>query len=208
MRADRYYYTFRSTDGHSVKVCRGDGAPKATDGMGGWSLVVRPRRTALTQWDGRNPYAMDVPILFDGYGEKQSQEVAISTLFQMSVGSDFEPPPRVKVEGAVPIKGATWVINGIDWGDDVIWSQPGLTPFRLRQDAVVHLLQYKPESRVKILTTKALPNHYTVYKKGETMRSIARSWYGDGSLWTRIKAANPKVRDPNNLKVGLQLRMP
>lgn len=207
--ADKYWYTFRASNGLLVRCLRGDGAPKATDGVGGWTVVQRPRRTALTQWDGRNPYAMDVPIVFDGINAGVSVEADIAKLFQMGVGSDFDPPPQVTIDGGVPIKGATWVINGIDWGDDVVWQQDGTSkPYRARQDATVHLLQYKPEARVKILTTKSLPNIYIVHSKGETMRSIAKTMYGDGGQWTKIKNANPSVRDPNHLKVGTKLRIP
>jgi hypothetical protein len=143
--ASKYYYTFRSSDGKTVKVLRGDGAPKATDGFGGWEVVNRPRRIGLTQWNGRSPYGMDVPILFD---DIDGCETEISKLFQMAVGYDYLPPPTVQIDGAVPIKGAKWVINGIDWGDDVHWNQTGnQKPFRTRQDATVHLLEYKPEVR-------------------------------------------------------------
>jgi hypothetical protein len=206
--ADKYWYTFRSSDGHVVKVLRGETPPKATDGMGGWTIVARSRRTAFTQWDGRNPYAMDVPILFDGYASGTSVEGDISKLFQMGVGSDFSPPPTVTVDGAVPIKGAKWVINNIDWGDEVIWQQQGKNkPYRLRQDAIVHLVEYEAEKRVKILTTHALPNVY-VTNPGDTMRSIAKLWYGDATLWTAIKNANPKIRDPNNIPKHTHLRIP
>jgi hypothetical protein len=207
--AEKYWYTFRASNGLTVSVLRGDGAPKPTDGIGGWQVVARPRRTALTQWMGRNPYAMDVPVVFDGINAGVSIEGDIAKLFQMGVGSDFDPPPTVHVDGGLPIKGATWVINGIDWGDDVIWQQDGASkPYRARQDAVVHLLQYKPEARVKILATKSLPNVYTVHSAKETMRTIAKVMYGDGSQWTKIKSANPNVRDPNHLKVGTKLRIP
>jgi hypothetical protein len=206
--AAKYYYTFRSSNGHTVKMLRGDGIPKATDGLGGWSVVARPRRTAFTQWDGRNPFAMDVPVMFD-HLDKSSVESDVALLFQMAMGAAFDPPPTIHIDGGLPIKGATWVINGIDWGDDCLYdiSAKG-KPFRYRQDAVVHLLQYNPQDLVKILTTKALPNIYTVHSKGETMRTIAKAMYGDARRWTDIKKANPKQRDPNHLKIKTVLRIP
>jgi hypothetical protein len=205
----KYFYTFRASNGIQVKVLRGDGIPKPTDGVGGWTIVQRPRRTAITQWDGRNPYAMDVPVLFDAINSGASVENDVSKLFQMGVGSDFDPPPTIQIDGGLPIKGATWVINAIQWGDDVIWVQEGKSPpYRQRQDAVVSLVQYRPDARVKILATKTLPNLYIVHRKGETLRSIAKAMYGDGSKWTRIKNANPSVRDPNHLKVNTKLRIP
>jgi nucleoid-associated protein YgaU len=151
---------------------------------------------------------MDVPVMFDNL-DGSSVENDVALLFQMAIGADFDPPPTVRIDAGVPIKGATWIINGFDWGDDVIYDVNAKgKPFRSRQDAVVHLIQYVPQDVVRILTVKALPNIYTVHNKGETMRTIAKAMYGDARRWTDIKKANPKQRDPNHLKVGTKLRIP
>lgn len=206
----RYIYIFRSSKGAQVTVVRGEGPPKITGGSGGWNVVNRPRRTSLTQWGGREPYRMDVPILFDGWRARVSVEEDIRRLQQMSMGHDYDPPPTITLQGALPVNGATWVIEDIDWGDEVYWSQQSSQGrfFRMRQDAVVHLLQYQAEERLKIVMPRQLPNQYTVFKEGETLRSIAKVMYGDGDKWKVIKKANPSVRDPNKLKVKTVLRIP
>lgn len=203
------YYNFKSSDGAAVKVLRGDGPPKLVGGLGGWDIVSRPRRIGLTQWTGREPFQMDVPILFDGWHDQKSVEDDIRRLNGMAVGAAYDPPPTVQVQGAVPVSDATWIISNIDWGDEVYWEEnaAGKT-WRLRQDAVVHLLQYQAEDRLKITITKSLPNTYVVHRKGETLRSIAKSMYGNGNRWKDIQKANPKIRDPNKIKVGTKLRIP
>jgi len=203
------YYNFRSSDGAQVKVLRGDGPPKMVGGLGGWQQVARPRRTSLTQWIGCEPYQMDVPILFDGWHDKTSVEDDIRRLAKMATGADYSPPPTVIIQGAVPVSDATWVIDNIDWGDEVYWEETvqGKT-YRLRQDAVVHLLEYQAEERLKITITKSLPNTYVVHRAGETLRSIAKAMYGNGKRWTEIKKANPKIRDPNKLPINTTLRIP
>jgi len=49
---------------------------------------------------------------------------------------------------------------------------------------------------------------YTM-KRGDTLYSLAKRFYGDGKLWTRIADANPdKVRDVTDIPVGTVLTIP
>ena len=209
MPPDRFLYTFRSSEGAQVKMLRGDAAPKMTGGGGGWTTVDRPRRISLTQWTGREPYRMDVPILFDGWRENRSVEEDISRLNKMQMGHDYDPPPTLHVDGALPIKGAKWVIESIEWGDDVIWSHSSRGKyFRLRQDAVVHLMQFQETTTIHITVVKFIPNYYEVMRDGETLKSIAKAMYGNANKWKDIKKANPKIRDPNKIKKHTKLRIP
>jgi len=210
--AEKYYYVFKASNGLQVKVLRGAAPPTMmAGGIGGWNTVPRPRRTALTQWAGRDPYQMDVPVLFDRWHEQNSVEREIRQLNRMALGFDYQPPPTVKIQGALPVVGATWVISGIDWGEEVYWAQSKSGFYRLRQDAVVHLLQYQAEERLKIVVTKSLPNIYVVFNKnGESLKTIAKHVYGNAKKWRVIKKANPgpKTRDPNHIKYMTKLRIP
>lgn len=200
------YIIFTASNGLKVSVLRGTDPPKMTGGGGGWSVEDRPRRVGLTVWKGRSPYMMDIPVLFDGWADGKSQENAISILNQMQMGADFREPPTVQVEGAVPVKSATWTMS-IDWGDNVIWEDD----HRLRQDAVVHLVQYNPEDRLKVRNKghlKAVSAPYTV-KAGDTFKSISQHSYGTPKKWREIMAAN-NIRDPKKIKdlVGKQIKIP
>jgi hypothetical protein len=195
----KYYYTFNAITGASVQVLRGADAPKMTGGGGGWQIINRPRRVGITQWVGFEPYQMEVPILFDAWHTQDSVEDDIARLNQMQMGTDYTPPPTVTIIGAVPIKSAEWVITTIDWGDNVYWTQtPNGDYVRMRQDAVVHLLQYRAEERLQIRQV-GLPNRYEVLRKGMSMRDVAKEMYGSPKRWKEIAKANPKIRDPNHI---------
>lgn len=205
------YYTFRSSRGAAVTVLRGEGPPQMVGGGGGWEIEARPRRVGLTIWKGREPYAMDVPVLFDGWRIGRSQENAISVLNQMQMGSDLQEPPTVNIEGGVPVKGIDWVIREIEWGTNVIYDDnDGGQEFRLRQDAVVHLIQYNPEDRFKIMGKGNLqaPSMYRV-RQGDDFRSISQLKYGTPTKWKNIMVAN-KIRDYKKINklVGKLIRIP
>lgn len=205
------YYTFRSSKGTSVTVLRGDGPPRQVGGGGGWEIESRPRRVGLTIWRGREPYQMDVPILIDGWRDRRSIEDDIATLNQMQMGKDLEEPPTVKISGGVPIKGnVDWVIS-IDWGEeDVIWDSRGDDEFRLRQDAVIHMIQHNPVDPLKIISKGNLraPRRYTI-KKGDSLRSISQKFYGTPNRWKEIQGAN-NIRDPKRVlrMVGEEIKIP
>ncbi len=50
------------------------------------------------------------------------------------------------------------------------------------------------------------PQQYTV-QSGDTLRSIARRFYENRTLWTLIRDANPGI-DPTDLRIGQQLQIP
>ena len=45
-------------------------------------------------------------------------------------------------------------------------------------------------------------------REGDTLTSIARDWFGDGSKWDLIVAATPSLTNPNKLRIGQTLRLP
>jgi nucleoid-associated protein YgaU len=208
--AIRYYYTITASTGNVVTVLRGQSPPKITGGVGGWEIVPRRRRKGMTSWQGRDPISMDLPILFDGHGIfPVDQDPDISMLRLMAVGDNFQQPPTVTIVGFTPAQGVVWVINDIEWGDDVVWETDPNTgdDIRTRQDASLKLLQFVQVDTVKVIPTAGVPGIWTV-EKGQTLRTIAKESYGNASYWTLIRDANPNVRDPENVPVGTELRIP
>jgi len=56
--------------------------------------------------------------------------------------------------------------------------------------------------------TGGTPETYTM-KRGDTLYSLAKRFYGDGKLWPRIADANKgKVRDVTDIPVGTVLTIP
>jgi LysM repeat protein len=204
------YYMFRSSAGKSVVVRRGMGAPVITGGGGRWKTINRPRRTSIVQWDGDDPYTIDVPVLFDGWANNDSIEEEIAILNQMKMADKAEnltPPPTVFVDGALPVKGARWVIADITWdADNVIWHVVGDKDFRYRQSATVHLLQYVPTDTLVFKKVSVGSTIHTV-KSGETLRSIAKKHTGNANDAKAIAKANG-IRDHKTIKTGQNLKIP
>lgn len=195
-----YYRFTRADTGVSVDVKR-DAAPASIVGVGGrWNVVPRPRRTSFVTWDGSDPYTMDVPILFDGWDLSRSQEKNIALLNHFSISpSDFAPPPQVYVDGALPVTGAVWVLSPqISWGTNVIWHEDG---YRLRQDAIVHLLQFV---EAEALSIKPPATSHTVATGGRTLKQVSRDEYGTTKYWSAIQKAN-NIRDPKKLPKTLRI---
>ena len=66
----------------------------------------------------------------------------------------------------------------------------------------------KSKSKKRKSTKKKNEKTYTV-KKGDTLMTIAKKFYGDGSQYTKIKNANSgKVSNPNSIPVGTVLTIP
>jgi len=203
--ASNYYILHSAPNGPSVMVRRGEEAPKITSGGARYETIERPRRTSMVQWVGNDPYKMDLSIMIDGWMDSRNVERDIAAVNQMFHSpADLTPPRTITIEGAVPVKGARWVIEGIDWGDRTIWTTDlHGNGYRQRQDAVLHLLQMVPETVLQKLTpTTGLKIHSV--KTGETGRSIAKK---HGVTTAAIKKANNK-RDLKTLKTGDKIKIP
>jgi LysM repeat protein len=208
--------TFSAEGIPDVDVLLGEAPVTVASGYGGWSVVPRERRIGLTQWKGKDPIRMNLPILFDGIREGEGQEIDISRLSRMALPPESGgEPPQVQVAGrAVPKPGpVSWVIEGLEWGSNVVYGQAanGVT-VRMRQDCVVKLLEFRGTTRATFaaiavgkLPAKGWPKMHTV-KKGETLKSIAVDEYQDISMWKKIANANG-IRDPKG-KLPKVLRLP
>lgn len=194
-----YYKITRLDNNNSILVLR-DAAPPTMVSVGArWTTVNRPRRKSFITWDGNDPYRMDLPILFDGWDDLDSVESDVAILNNMRLSDDYVQPPRIIIEGAVPVKRDKWVIESIDWGDHVIWHEAG---YRVRQDAVVHLLEYvEPQQlAIKPVTTSQIIH----VKAGDTLKSLSREYYGTPKYWSAIKKAN-NLRDGKKLPGTLRI---
>lgn len=211
VHALEYYYTFTSSNGLTVTMLRDENPPQNKGGVGGWEVVDRRRRMALTTWKGRDPRGMSLPVLFDGWyldRPPKSVDIDVSILEMMAIGDNFVEPPTVKIDGLLPAYGVTWIINDLDWGTNVVYIRDASNQFiRVRQDCVVTLLQFVDEDVVKVLNKNPLPTTYTT-KPGDTLRSIAKETLGSASKWRKIRDANPGLRDPNNVPPNIKIIIP
>jgi nucleoid-associated protein YgaU len=215
----RYTITF-SADGIADVTAFLDATPaQVVSGYGGWTVLSRQRRVGLTQWDGKDPLRMSIPIIFDGIRTGIGQEVNISRLSRMGLPplSGGEPPVVTWQAFAVPNPGvALWVIENFQWGTNVLWNYVGGQAVRVRQDCVVNLLEYRPDDNeafrspiphvAKGKGKTGKPKVYTA-KKGDTLSKIAQKFYGNASKWKLIADAN-HIRDPKTVDAGDRLRIP
>lgn len=202
----RYYYQLKSSSGLELIVLRDEAPPKITGGRGGWEVVARRRRKGLTTWVGRDPLSMDVPVLFNGWFDPPySVDQDKSVLMQMADGDNFVIPPTVTIEGNLPVKGGTWVIQDLTWGDNTIWivGDDG-TDILVRQDCVIKLLQYVEEDVVRITAINPVPSSYHI-RPGDTPHSVAKRFTSVGQNWKELRRINPPgaVRDSEHFGPGV-----
>lgn len=218
----------------SVTAMRGVTPPVPAGGYGGWTLIARPKRKSLTQWDGIEPRRILVPIILgmtpagDGLADDTTCEPARDRLERMAqppaVGSQ---PPIVTVTGAVPHASVAWVIEDFDWDPNPDYSRRG---FIVRQAVTVHLLEHVNDqlaapvnaaeltrqaatkraaaaaAKIGAVATSVLQRIYIV-GAGDTLPSIAAAKLGSAKRWTELATLNG-LRDPNRLTVGQKLRLP
>ena len=215
-----------------VRALRGNTPPVPAGGFGGWQLVARPRRKALTRWKGINPFQQTLSLIFDGFDTDTSVEDSCLTLERMAQPPAARTdPPLIKIVGAVPHPELVYVIGDGNGGDGLAWdASPIYSPsgYRVRQEVVITLLEYVPDDRIAGLpaasrarqqassdsarAAAAAGGHptrshtYTV-KGGDTLTSIAARELGSATRWTEIGQLNG-LADPYHLTVGQQLRMP
>lgn len=215
-----------------VRGLRGNTAPIPSGGFGGWSLVARPRRKALTQWGGIDPFQLVFSIILDGVRTDQSVEADCLALEQMAqpIGPRLDPP-IVNIIGVVPHPELDYVIGdgnaggGLAWDASPIYSASG---YRIRQEVTITLVEYvaadrvggtSPAARARAQATSASASSaaaagglapaargYTI-KAGDTLTSIAARVLGSAALWTELAQLNG-LEDPYRLPVGATVKLP
>lgn len=202
-----------TTDGrYQLTADMGPTPAKITDGYGGWQVITRPRKVGFTQYQGRNPFSMQIHIMFDGYAAGVDQEPALRMLTWMSIPADGQSdPPRVRLYGpALPYPSTgDWVINQVEYGDSVIWDKFGKK--RFRQDVTLTLMKYvRPDSLDNKIATVGLTvskSHVENVKPGDTLRRLAAYWYGDAKQYRVIADANGLI-DPVAVIKLKKIRIP
>lgn len=199
IRDIRYYVNFQSDSGLELSMLLNANSPALNGGVGGWEVIDRPKRQGLTRFKGYNPKRQDIPVMFDGFENLSSVEPDISVLLDMATSPDNGvAPPIITVTGLAVAKDIPWVIESIDWDNAAtMWDWQGGEAVRLRQTAVVHLLEYVDEV---VLITKSSPAAtnkrskqppHIVQGDGQTWKQIAQIVYHNASLWWTIQQYAP-----------------
>lgn len=112
-------------------------------GVGGWEVLERPTREAMTAWRGTPGVTWTLPLSLDNLEEGISVERDVQLLKAWGAPvAALGRPPELVVTARVGRAPATarWVINGIEWGSQLRNDSDD----RIRQDLTLTLLQYVP----------------------------------------------------------------
>lgn len=203
-------------------VCGRSGDPAKFGADGGWKITSRPRRIAVTEWDGWQPQTLSIPIIFDGFGWDGSVEPLIAQLYGfMRDTRGTSQPPVLHLDGPIQGAGLNWILMSIDQGDELRRNDGA----RTRAYFTLNLVEYVPldyainvpppspaaaavAAAPATAATAASPSGrtYTV-KRGDTLAVISQRMLGNAGRWHEIADMNG-IRDPRTLRVGQVLRIP
>lgn len=166
----------------NLKLKLGDGPAKIADETSGWTTIDRPRDVAITDWVGAQPLKISIPIILDGYGRGDGVGHKLSRLHKLVRDKDGDQRPRTFVAlGPIPFSGHRFVMESIEYGDDVIRGAAGTKEAGklFRQDLTLHLMQFIPPDRIKFKRRRKHRGGRHHSKEGDTALKIANDLYGD-----------------------------
>lgn len=194
--------------------------PTVSGGFGGWNVVARDRRVALTEWGGVDPMRATVSVMFDKFRSNGNVQPTIAQFMALFAPSSLAPaqPPQLRLSGAWPISSvAVWVVDGLDWVDYEKRSDGSLSRAILSVTLLQHVagsLALTKPSPAKRAAAKASPSSKPaakaktyIVKRGDTLSAIAQKLLGNWRRYTEIAKLNG-IRDPNHITPGQKLKIP
>jgi hypothetical protein len=190
-------------------------------GVGGWSEVPRPKRTAAVEWDGSPLSKLDLPLVFDGSADLVSVEGEIDVL------RDWGRPPRDGLEPPVlqvlygGLDRYRWVLQDLTFGEE----DRRFDGRRVYAEVGVQLLEHvgllgTPTAAQSVRAdlfgadpldvSLANQRRYTT-RLNETLGGVALRQLGKQARWREVAKLNPALnqRDPAHpLREGTRLVLP
>jgi hypothetical protein len=184
-------------------------------GYGGHPVAVRPKTSALTVWEGRQPFQLTVPLLLSQGAPRDTVPDLCRRLDQMAsakppTANQANPtdPYTVTIHqtvGTLPLPGGIqagdkWWIEDLTWGEGKRDRNNEL----YYKEVVVVLLETVVDETLK--TRGAHP--YTI-KKGDTWARIAAKELGDQERQYELREMNGNKTDAwLKAHVGKTVRIP
>lgn len=187
-------------------VLLGDDTIKVTAGGGKWEITERPQQVSMTTFAGVEPVQLTLPLLFDGWRGRTSQERKLRKLFTVWRGDEESPPGVLTVTG-IPLPVRRWVIEAIDYGDPLLSTDGN----RIRQPLSLTLREYVPPTYLQ-LRRRALQGtkgktKVITSRKGDTPTTIAKRQKCKASDILQLNATIMSKAN-QKLKTGTKLRVP
>lgn len=171
-----------------------------------WSTIDRPGRRPLVVRDGDGIPTLGIDVLLAGRDHQDSVEGKLTKLRKLAAGGE-----RITLVNLSPAERGPWRLEAVSvaatlrqHGTNHITRAAVGLGFIAAVDAKPRLGPVSGGKKGGKGITK--PRHYTI-KKGDTLRKLARRFYGEPNEWRRIAKAN-KIKDPDKLKVGRRIRIP
>lgn len=171
-----------------------------------WATVDRGGQTPLLLRSGRQLPTMSFDLIFGHPDHRRSIEKELGQLRKLAKSGKLM---RVKLD--TTSAAYRWRLTGFQ--QTIVSRQQGTNEptravcavtFTVASDSVVQVGPVSGGSKGD--KKDDLPKFYVV-KKGDTLQSIAKRFYGKASAWRHIADFN-KIRDPKKVKVGTKLRLP
>lgn len=216
--------SLNSTVGHRISVVSVD--RRAGDGVRGPTVAVAldvvdaERLRQFSTKNNSNPCAIlvndlvvSVPMLrgpIDGpfvlSGSAASEQVADAlrgeTVLSAALILSEDQLPQASSKNDVLLAGSVSVVR-----DPVVDATEVEKPVKTETVRTVNTPAVPKASTPKTPRIPAPKVERYQVKPGDTLSSIAESWFGDPNRWSAIVEANPGM-NPNRLKIGQLLRMP
>src|SRR3954468_19046204 len=96
----------RDRDAAQVSCWIGDGGVRIVGGFGGWDTRPRPRKTALTLWEGYEPLTLEIPVIFltrnrNDFAAGREVEAELVNLGMMAGRGEPTPEPKLTKRGKI-----------------------------------------------------------------------------------------------------------
>ena|SRR5215218_10325800 len=190
--------------------------PLFSDGIGQWTTVPRPRRRALTEFDGELPLKYTFDVCLSAFPDGDVEPLIGRILGWAARMDQPYQPTLLSVKGPIVYPQLTYFLSKCDQIDESMeFNDAGRI---CRQFLDLELTEYvapdlviqtpPPAQAAQERAAQSAPSErtYTV-ARGDTLSSIAARVMGKASLWLELSEANG-IRDPRRLQIGQVLRIP
>ncbi len=202
-----YDYTISDSKGNVVRALKTDDPATPKVGYGGHPVGARPKRRALTVYQGRQPFTLEVPMLLWRDGRSvEADRIALDNMATSEAEQFNQQPPVVQIRASytLPIPPALGTENTARWWiEDIIWgaevrNPPNLGGAITRKELTVVLLEWNAQE--PILEGGSRIGKYRVRKPPDTILSICRKHRMDAITFRQL---NPRIRSDGSLKNGM-----